>query len=99
MLRRLPALALAIILTSCTCVREGVVVEKESRRGMANVYATWLSFRYDEPDVYWVRVAGRDKHGRVAHKNVILFRHDWEQLRVGDHWDCSRGFSPAEAGK
>ncbi len=66
---------------------------------MANVYSTYLSFRYDEPDVYWVRIEGRDRHGRLAHKNIILFRNDWKQLRVGDHWDREHGFAPGDASK
>ena len=73
-------------------------MEKKSRHGMANPYETWLSFRYEEPDVYWVRVQGRDDRGRQAWKDVILWRRDWEQLRIGDHWDCDHGFAPAEAG-
>ena len=90
---------LACLFVSCSFVRDGVIVAKKSRRGLANVYQTGLSFRYEEPDVYWVRVEGRDQKGRRAHKDIILFRHDWEQLRVGDKWDRQRGFAPGEADK
>lgn len=91
-------LASALLLTACaTRIRQGVVVEKRARTGIPNVYATHLSFRYSEPDVYWVRVEGQDSRGRTRRKSVILFRRDWEQLRVGDHWSSERGFSPAEA--
>jgi len=89
-------LASILFLTSCTCIREGVVKEKRSRVGLIDPYSTWLTFRY-EPDIYWVTVEGRDDKGRVHHKNILLFRHDWEQLRVGDHWSCQSGFSPAES--
>jgi len=85
------------VFSSCVCVREGAVVEKRSRAGMGNVYATWLSFRNAEPDVYWVEIEGRDDRGVTRRKSVMLFRHDWEQLRVGDHWSCERGFAPGES--
>jgi hypothetical protein len=74
-------------------------VEKRSRTGMPEPYDLYsLSFRC-EPDVYWVRVEGKDDAGRQCVKNIILFRHDWAQLRVGDHWSSRQGFSPAEAAK
>lgn len=67
---------------------------------MPQVYDLYTlgGFRY-EPSVYWVRVEGKDDKGRERIKNIILFRHDWDQLRVGDHWTRHQGFSPAEAGK
>lgn len=74
-----------------------MVVAKKARTGLANIYASTLTFRYREPSVYWVRLEGVDRHGRAAHKNVILFRHDWEQLRVGDHWSRAHGFMPGES--
>jgi len=87
-----------LVLSACTTLRDGVIVEKRSRAGMADVYAEEFGFRY-EPSVYWVRVEGKDDKGRDRIKNIILFRHDWAQLRVGDHWTRGRGFSPAEACK
>jgi hypothetical protein len=86
-------------LGACTTLREGVIVEKRSRAEMPEAYDLYsLSFRY-EPSVYWVRIEGKDDKGRERIKNIILFRHDWDQLRVGDHWSKQGGFSPAEAGK
>jgi hypothetical protein len=86
-------------LSACSSLREGVIVEKRARTGMPEVYGLYsLSFRC-EPDVYWVRVEGKDDKGRERIKNIILFRNDWAQLRVGDHWSKEHGFSPAEAGK
>jgi hypothetical protein len=74
-------------------------VQKRCRSEMPEVYDLYeFDFRY-EPSVYWVRVEGKDDKGRERIKNIILFRHDWEQLRVGDHWSRQQGFSPAEAGK
>lgn len=95
-LRHLPFLAVIFMFTSCVSLREGNVVEKMSRRGMANAVSTWLSMNYNEPDVYWVEIEGRDDRGVTRKKSVILFRHDWEQLRVGDHWDSETGFAPCE---
>ncbi len=86
-------------LSACCGIREGVIVEKRSRGEMPEVYDLYsLGFRY-EPSVYWVRVEGKDRKGRDRIKNIILFRQDWLQLRVGDHWSRQNGFSPAEAGK
>lgn len=90
---------LAFLFSGCSGLHEGTVVAKKSRRGLPNAYATWDSFRYYEPDVYWVHVEGRDDQGRRACKNVILFRHDWAQLRVGDRRDCQRGFAPGPGDK
>jgi len=87
-----------LVLSACTTLRDGVIVEKRSRSAMQDVYAEEFGFRY-EPSVYWVRVEGKDDKGCERIKNIILFRHDWAQLRVGDHWTRGRGFSPAEAGK
>ena len=87
-----------LALGACTTLREGVIVEKRARKEMPDVYAEEFGFRY-EPSVYWVRVEGKDDQGRERIKNIILFRHDWAQLRVGDHWTRGRGFSPAEACK
>lgn len=90
---------LCVALAACSGIRDGVIVAKRARSGMACAYATYLSFRYDEPTVYWVKVQGLDGKGRERCKNIILFRHDWEALRVGDHWSRQRGFSPVEAWK
>jgi hypothetical protein len=88
-----------LALSACTCLREGVIVGKRCRGEMPDPYDVYtFSFRY-EPSVYWVRVEGKDDKGRERIKNIILFRHDWDQLRVGDHWSKQGGFSPAEAGK
>src|SRR5215210_1651793 len=90
-------IAMALVLSSCACIRDGVIVEKKSRGGLPNVYAVWTpQFRY-EPDLYWVTVEGRTRNGGVARRSIILFRNDWVQLREGDRWDCDRGFAPAEA--
>ena len=97
-LRHFLLLAPAFFVISCSTVQQGVIVEKRARAGMSNAYATYVSFRYAEPEVYWVSIEGQDHRGRTRRKNVILFRHDWDQLRVGDHWSRARGFSPAEAG-
>jgi hypothetical protein len=84
------------MLAACSSIRDGVIVEKCARSGMPDVYAEEFGFRY-EPDVYWVRVQGKDDKGRERIKEIILFRHDWAVLRVGDHWSRQSGFSPAEA--
>lgn len=91
-----PAGLICMALSACSTVRDGVIVEKRARSGMVDVYTEEFGFRY-EPDVYWVRVEGKDAKGRERIKNIILFRHDWEQLRVGDHWSRQKGFSPSEA--
>ena len=95
--RRFLLLTVTFLFTACATIRQGIVVEKRARTGMPTAYETSLSFRYSEPDVYWVRIEGQDSRGRTRRKSVILFRRDWEQLRVGDHWSRERGFSPAEA--
>ena len=100
-MRIVPLLTLAACaaLSACTTLREGVIVKKRSRAEMPEAYDLYsLSFRY-EPSVYWVEVQGKDDKGRDRIKNIILFRHDWDLLRVGDHWSKTGGFSPAEAGK
>jgi hypothetical protein len=100
-MRPTPSLAIlaCMALGACSTLREGVIVEKRSRAEMPEAYDLYsLSFRF-EPSVYWVRVEGKDDKGRERIKNIILFRHDWDQLRVGDHWSKQGGFSPAEAGK
>jgi len=86
------------MLSACTTLREGVIVEKRARMGMPEIYGEEFDFHY-EPSIYWVRVEGKDDKGRERIKNIILFRNDWAQLRVGDHWSRAQGFSPAEAGK
>ena len=84
-------------LGACSTLREGVIVEKRSRAEMPEAYDLYgLSFRC-EPSIYWVKVEGKDEKGQERVKNIILFRHDWAQLRVGDHWSRQQGFSPAEA--
>ena len=85
------------MLNAYTNLREGVIVQKCARTEEPEVYE--FTFHCTEPSVYWVKVQGKDDKGRERIKNVILFRHDWEQLRVGDHWSRQRGFSPAEADK
>jgi hypothetical protein len=100
-MRILPTLTIlaCLALSACTTLREGVIVTKRFREGMPEVYDLYsLSFRC-EPSVYWVEVQGTDDKGRERTKSIILFRHDWAQLRVGDHWSRQQGFSPAEAGK
>ena len=99
-MRTFPVLLITacLALSACTSIRDGVIVEKRARSGMPDVYAEEFGFRY-EPDVYWVAVEGKDDKGRERIKNIILFRHDWAQLRVGDHWSRRNGFSPAEADK
>ena len=87
-----------LTLAACTSIRDGVVVSKCARGGMPDVYSEEFGFRF-EPSVYWVRVQGKDDKGRDRVKNIILFRHDWAVLRVGDHWSRQHGFSPAEAEK
>ena len=87
-----------LALSACSSIRDGVVVHKSARSGLPDVYEEEFGFRY-EPSVYWVQVQGKDDKGRDRIKNIILFRHDWAQLRVGDHWSRQHGFSPAEAEK
>lgn len=98
-MRILPILLILVCLTlgACSSLREGVIVKKYARTGPPDVYAEQFGFRFD-PAVYWVRIEGRDAKGRQCARNVILFRHDWAQLRVGDHWSRQNGFAPAEAG-
>jgi len=98
--RALPILLLPVLLalSACSSIRDGVIVAKHARSGMTDVYSEEFGFRY-EPSVYWVQVEGKDDKGRERTKNIILFRHDWDQLRVGDHWSKQHGFSPAEAEK
>jgi hypothetical protein len=75
---------------------DGVVIKKRSRMEMPEAYDLYqFSYRY-EPSVYWVEVEGKDRHGEKKIRNVILFRHDWEALRVGDHWSKQGGFSPGD---
>jgi hypothetical protein len=91
-------LVACLALTACSGLRDGVIVEKRARGEMLEPYDLYsLSFRY-EPSVYWVRIEGKDDKGRERSKDIILFRHDWDALRVGDHWSKTGGFSPAEAG-
>jgi hypothetical protein len=99
-MRILPCLlaVACLCLSACVNLRNGVIVEKRARTGEPTVYAEF-TFHCTEPSVYWVRVKGRDDKGRERIKNIILFRHDWDQLRVGDHWSRANGFSPAEADK
>jgi len=88
-----------LALSACSSVKEGVIVAKCARSEMPEVYDLYsLSFRC-EPSVYWVDVQGKDDKGRDRVKEIILFRHDWAQLRVGDHWSKQQGFAPAEAAK
>jgi len=89
-------IAICLALSACSSIRDGVIVAKRARAGMVDVYSEEFGFRCD-PDVYWVAVKGKDDKGRDRIKNIILFRHDWAQLRVGDHWSKQGGFSPAEA--
>jgi hypothetical protein len=100
-MRSIPSLIILACLTlaACSTVREGVIVAKRSRTELPEVYdLNDIAFRC-EPSVYWVEVRGEDAKGRERIRNVILFRHDWEQLRVGDHWSREKGFAPAEAAK
>ena len=99
-MRFLPLLLIAacLALSACTCIREGVIVKKCARSGMMDVYTEEFGFRFD-PDVYWVQVEGKDCKGRDRIKNIILFRNDWLQLRVGDDWSKAHGFSPGGSDK
>ena len=94
---RIPLILACLMLAACVNIRDGVVVKKCARSGMPDVYGEEFGFRY-EPDVYWVEVQGKDAKGRERVKSILLFRHDWNALRVGDHWSKQHGFSPAEAG-
>ena len=97
---RMLLIAACLPLAACSGIRDGVVVAKHARAEMPAVYeetCTQFDFRY-EPAVYWVAIQGKDRHGRERIRNVLLFRHDWETLRVGDHWSAKGGCSPAEAG-
>ena len=88
-----------LALCACSTVRDGVIVAKRYRTEVPEVYDLYeFSFRC-EPSVYWVQVEGKDAKGREKIRNIILFRHDWDQLRVGDHLSKGQGFSPAEAAK
>jgi hypothetical protein len=100
-MRIIPGLTVlaCLALSACTTIREGVVVEKKARAEMPEAYDLYsLSFRY-EPGIYWVRVEGKDDRGRERIKNIILFRRDWLQLRLGDHWSRQGGFSPGDGSK
>jgi hypothetical protein len=100
-MRIIPSLTIlaCLALAACSTVREGVIVKKRYRIEEPEVYDLYeFSFRC-EPSVYWVQVEGKDDKGKERIKNIILFRHDWEALRVGDHWSRQKGFSPAGADK
>ena len=85
-----------MLLSACSTVMEGVVIKKRFRIEMPEVYDLYeFSFRC-EPSVYWVEVEGKDKKGREKIRDVILFRHDWDALRVGDHWSKAGGFTPGD---
>lgn len=88
----------SLALGGCCSIREGVIVQKNLRMGVPDVYGEEFDFHY-EPTIYWVDVQGKDDRGRERTKHIILFRHDWNALRVGDHWSRTAGFSPAEAAK
>jgi len=99
--RTLPILAIlaCLALAACSTVRDGVIVRKRFRIEEPEVYDLYeFSFRC-EPSVYWVQVQGQDARGRVRTRDIIVFRHDWDQLRVGDHWSKKNGFSPAAGEK
>jgi hypothetical protein len=100
-MRIIPSLTIlaCLALTACSTVREGVIVQKRFRVEEPEVYGLYeFSFRC-EPSVYWVQVEGKDVKGRERIRNIILFRHDWQALRVGDHWSREKGFSPGEGEK
>jgi hypothetical protein len=99
-MRIIPSLTIlaCLALTACSTVREGVIVQKRFRVEEPEVYGLYeFSFRC-EPSVYWVQVEGKDVKGRERIRNIILFRHDWQALRVGDHWSREKGFSPGTEG-
>ena len=81
-------LAACITLAACSSVKQGVVISRHARRGMHDPVAVRGQFRYAMPEVCWIEVEGLDKHGRKARRNVILFRNDWEKIRVGDFWSA-----------
>lgn len=88
----------SVLLASCNCVKEGVIVSKRVRKGMPNIYADGFFRCYYEPDVYWVEVEGRNQHGKVVRKSVILFRNDWSLINVGDHWHRGQPVAQAKTG-
>ena len=54
------------------------------RAPLPRVYASTYLHYYDEPDVYWVEIEGRNQRGKVVRKSEILFRNDWSLIKVGD---------------
>ncbi len=84
-------------MASCSSVKEGVVVSKSVRMGMASACADGFLRSGREPDVYWVEVEGRNQHGRVIRQSVLLFRNDWSLIKVGDHWRCGKPVTPSKS--
>lgn len=96
-LRWIAFVAAAFVLASCNCVKEGVVVSKRARKGVTSAYADGLLRSTYEPDIYWVEVEGRNQHGKLVRKSVLLFRNDWSLIKVGDHWHCGQQIGLAKS--
>ena len=98
-LRWIALVAVVTALVSCSCVREGVVVAKHARKGMPRVYGSGSLYSFNERDVHWIEVEGRNQNGRMVRKSIILFRNDWSLISVGDHWHCGQAVAKARDGK
>lgn len=102
-----PAVFAAIVaLTSSACcnVNEGRVIAKGAHLGAPAVHTSAginspleagrdPLFRAPLPDVHWITVEGTDRQGHTVQCDVILFRHDWQKVSVGDCWSKDGGAS------
>jgi hypothetical protein len=95
MLRLSLLVALTLTLSACACrrIRDGVVVSKRAHKGLAfDPIQSGPFMRFAQPDVYWVKVVGKNDNGHLIHKNIAVFRNDWSRISVGDHWNAQDGF-------
>ena len=87
---RLLLLAPLLLAVSCSSIKQGIVIKKRARFAMDSPYYPSSLFRFSIPDIYWVEIEGRNKKGKLATREVIVFRTDWDKIKVGDHWPRPR---------
>ncbi len=75
-----------LLVASCCSIKQGIVIRKRARFAMDSPYYPSSLFRFSIPDIYWVEIEGRNNKGKLARREVILFRADWDKVNVGDHW-------------